>query len=180
MRLILAPSSLSYQPSLLSVCPYVKWSRAASSALPHCSVCWRVLDCRCKACLPTTGGPGKAALISSPPWLIKAFSCSSTSTFRCSYCIDHSQALIYSFIAAQLHSLTTQWMPLSFPAPPGASILPNVHQSVAVGGAPGHKVLLPVGRLPCGGSDHSVNNTWPGPAAHSDRGYIPGSTLMNN
>lgn len=47
-------------------------------------------------------------------------------------------------------------MPLSFPAPPGASILPNVHQSVAVGGAPGHKVLLPVGSLPRGGSDHNT------------------------
>ena len=29
-------------------------------------------------------------------------------------------------------------------------------------------------------SRRSVNNTWPGPAAHSNWGYIPGNTLMNN
>lgn len=29
-------------------------------------------------------------------------------------------------------------------------------------------------------SQRSVNNTWPSPAAHSNWGYIPGNTLMNN
>lgn len=37
-----------------------------------------------------------------------------------------------------------------------ASILLNESQSVVVGGVPNHRALLPVGSLPCGGSDHST------------------------
>ncbi len=42
------------------------------------------------------------------------------------------------------------------PALGAASILLNVSQSVVVGGVPSHRALLPVGSLPCGGSDHSA------------------------
>lgn len=42
------------------------------------------------------------------------------------------------------------------PALSAASILLNVSQSVVVGGVPSHRALLPVGSLPCGGSDHSA------------------------
>eukprot|EP00064_Thunnus_orientalis_P006202 superscaffoldBa00000636_g6218 len=46
----------------------------------------------------------------------------------------------------QVHSLSAHYS--------AASILLNVSQSVAVGGVPSHRALLPVGSLPCGGSDH--------------------------
>lgn len=42
------------------------------------------------------------------------------------------------------------------PALSAASILLNVSQSAVVGGVPSHRALLPVGSLPCGGSDHST------------------------
>lgn len=47
-------------------------------------------------------------------------------------------------------------MPLPPSALRAASILLNVSQSVAVGGVPSHRALLPVGNLPRGGSDHSA------------------------
>lgn len=157
MRLILAPSSLSNQPSLSSVCPYVKCFRAASSSLPHCFVCWGLLDCRCKACLPTTGGPKKACShLNRPLGSLKPSAVPPPSGARRTLIT----AIKLWFTVWSLRR-SARWEssdcppPPSLP-PPATSIQLNAHQSAAVGGAPGHRALLPVGSLPCGGSDHNT------------------------
>lgn len=135
----------------------------------NCSVGWGLQDCRCTACLPTTGGPERERELMSHPSLgsLKSLAAPPTTSSSlppsawCSRHTDHThQALIYS-IYTILPSPLWLWgiwgMPLPLPAAHGASsILLNVSQSVAVGGVPSHRALLAVGSLPCGGSDHST------------------------
>lgn len=114
---------------------------------------------------PLQVGPRERAHISPSSWLIKTFSCSSPllpppASYGCSHHADHTnQALIYSIYTILLSPLWLQgiWgMPLPcLPSVQPASPL-NVSQSVVVGGVPSHRALLPVGSLPCGGSDHSA------------------------
>lgn len=136
---------------------------------PNCSVGWGLQDCRCTACLPTTGGPERERELTSHPSLgsLKSLaappptSSSLPPSAWCSRHTDHThQALIYSIYTILLSPLWLWgiWgMPLPLPAAHGASsILLNVSQSVAVGGVPSHRALLAVGSPPCGGSDHST------------------------
>lgn len=139
------------------------WWGCQFLSLPLCSVHWGLQDCRCTACLPTTGGPKRErAHISPSSWLIKTFSCSSPSsslirllTPRWSHQSSFDlQYLHHPPVPIVATGNLRNGPPL--PALSTASILLNVSQSVVVGGVPSHRALLPFGSLPCGGSDHSA------------------------
>lgn len=107
------------------------------------------------------------------------------STSACSHRADHTnQALIYSIytILISLHCDYRECEKCPSPACPhpakcepinggGGGVRSAKPQSTSSRWQPSLRWLW---------SQCRVNNTWPGPAAHSNWGYVPGNTLMNN
>lgn len=167
------------------------WRGCQFLSLPLCSVRWGLQDCRCTACLPTTGGPQREwAHISPSSWLIKTFSCSSPSSLLQPHTAAHTTLI------TPIKLWFTVFTPSScphcgyreseeWPSPPCPQCSQHPAKCEPIGGGgwsakPQSASSRWQPSLWWLGSQRSVNNTWPGPAAHSNWGYIPGNTLMNN
>lgn len=164
---VVALARLSNQTSLSSLIPSVKCCWVASSSLPHWlvprvpvlqvhsrSAHYRWAQERELTSHPPLCSLKPSAVLHPPPplpssSLIRLLTphWSHQSSFDLQY-LHHPPAPIVA--TGNLRNAP----PL--PALSAASIQLNASQSAVVGGVPSHRVPLPVGSLPCGGSDHST------------------------
>lgn len=156
----LPPSSHSNQTSLSSLCPSVKCCCTASASLSPTALCAESsMTAGAQPVCPLQVGPRERAHISPSSWLIKTFSCSSPSSPSLTPCWSHQSSFDLQYLhhpPAPIVATENLRNGPPLPALGVASILLILSQSVSVGGVPGQGALLPVGSLPCGGSDHGA------------------------
>lgn len=140
-----------------------------------------------KPVCPLEVGSRRTSHTSSSSWLIKVFSCSSQYHFRFHADVSHPSGFDLYYLHHTVHCTCCDCgesaeCPSPFSGLWVASILPNASQSFDGGWSAKPQSTSSRWQLSLWWlwSLHSVNNTWPGPAAHSNWGYIPGNTLMNN